>query len=743
MRLYYPDREKEAKKRRRERIMILLCFLVIAGFTYLETRFLRFGTDLPVGGNILIFALINVNVILLILLLYLVLRNVVKLFLERRTKPRRKLRSRLVIAFVMLTLVPTIVLFMVATQFISTSMDYWFSIQLEKSLKKALEVGQGFYAKTTQRADFYGRKLAKDIGLHEYIRLHKTRSLRNYILRNRRIFGLDNIEVYDARLRRVAKSSTRTAIRLPGTDTALLQKALKDAGQATAIKPTPLGDLVIAAVAIRPLKGEGQPMGVLVTGIMVSKGLVDDMAQISKGYEDYQQLVLLKNPMKASHFIIFSLVTLLILFSATWVSFNLAKGITVPIQELAEATERIAEGDLDIHLDVETDDEIGSLVESFNRMTQDLRNSEKRLTDANIELKDINEEIEKRTRYIETVLSNVAAGVIAVDARGIVTTFNKYAQTLLHMKGEDVLGKPYQELLTPEHIEVVEGFIKTYKRGRPDSLKRQIRLPLADRLLTLMVSANVLTGLEGETLGVVVVIEDLTQFEKAQRMAAWREVARRIAHEVKNPLTPIQLSAQRLRRRYLDRFEDDGQVFDECTSTIINQVEDLRLLVNEFSNFARLPDTKPLPGDIVEIAKEAVKLYRDSRPNINYEFEVHGEIPSLYLDRDQIKRVFINLMDNAIDALPEGTGTVTISISYDKYFDIVRAEVSDDGAGLSPEAKSRIFEPYFSTKEDGTGLGMAIVSSIIADHDGFVRIRDNHPRGTKVVLELPNTLARQ
>ncbi len=742
MRIYYPDREKEAKKRRRERLMILLCFLFIACFTYLETRFLRFGTDLPVGGNILIFALINVNVILLILLLYLVLRNVVKLFLERRTKPKRKLKIRLVTAFVILTLVPTIVLFMVATQFISTSMDYWFSIQLEKSLKKALEVGQGFYAKTTRRADFFGRQMAKDIGLHEYIRLHKTSSLRNYIKRKSLVLGLDKIEVYDTRLRRLAKTSKKGAIRLPGTDTALLQQALKETSTATAIKPSPLGDLVIAAVGIQPMKGGGRPMGVVVTGIMVSKGLVEDMAQISKGYEDYQQLVLLKNPMKASHFIIFSMVTLLILFSATWVSFNLAKGITVPIQELVEATERIAEGDLDIHLDVETEDEIGSLVESFNRMAQDIRTSEKRLTDTNIELQASNEEIEKRRRYMETVLSNVAAGVVAVDARGIVTTINKYAETLLQMRAEDVLGKPYHELLGPEHLEVIEGFLKAYKRGRPETLRRQIRLPLADSLLTLMVSANVLTDVGGERLGVVVVFEDLTQFEKAQRMAAWREVARRIAHEVKNPLTPIQLSAQRLRRRYMERFDEDGQVFDECTSTIIKQVEDLKLLVNEFSNFARLPATNPLPGDIVEIAQEAVKLYRDSQPDINFEMEVLGEIPKLYLDKDQIKRVFINLMDNAIDALQGGNGTVVISISYDKYFDIVRAEVTDDGLGLSPEAKSRIFEPYFSTKEHGTGLGMAIVSSIIADHDGFVRIRDNHPRGTKVVLELPNTLAR-
>ncbi|HYA02150.1 MAG TPA: ATP-binding protein, partial [Syntrophobacteria bacterium] len=287
-----------------------------------------------------------------------------------------------------------------------------------------------------------------------------------------------------------------------------------------------------------------------------------------------------------------------------------------------------------------------------------------------------------------------------------------------------------------DQVEIVNRFSEAHRLTKQRTVQRQVRSFGGNRLMTLLVTASVLSGDDGQYLGVVVVFDDLTELEKAQRMAAWREVARRIAHEIKNPLTPIQLSAQRLRRKYLQDLAADGTLFEECTRTIIKQVEELKHLVNEFSNFARMPAVNPAPNNFVEIIEEALSLFRDSHPSTRFLFQQQNPLPLLDLDREQMKRVMINLLDNAVAAVNEG-GEIEVTVAFDDILKIVRLEVADNGAGISPEDKIRMFEPYFSTKAKGSGLGLAIVSTIIADHHGFIRVRDNHPRGTIIVIELP------
>jgi two-component system nitrogen regulation sensor histidine kinase NtrY len=240
----------------------------------------------------------------------------------------------------------------------------------------------------------------------------------------------------------------------------------------------------------------------------------------------------------------------------------------------------------------------------------------------------------------------------------------------------------------------------------------------------------------------VVVLDDLTQLQKAQRAEAWREVARRIAHEIKNPLTPIQLSAQRLRKRYLSQFGQDGAIFDECTQTIITQVEELKNLVNEFSSFARMPAAQPMPNNLNEIIREAMVLYVEGHKNIRFEFKPDEKVPMFNLDKEQIKRVIVNLLDNAVAAVDavagkDGGGQITIDTQLDPLMNLARIEVADNGCGVSPEDKPLLFEPYFSTKPSGTGLGLAIVNTIVSDHHGYARVRDNVPRGTRLIIELP------
>lgn len=241
----------------------------------------------------------------------------------------------------------------------------------------------------------------------------------------------------------------------------------------------------------------------------------------------------------------------------------------------------------------------------------------------------------------------------------------------------------------------------------------------------------------GNNMGVVAVFEDLTEIEKAHRMAAWREVARRIAHEVKNPLTPIQLSAQRLKKRLSEKLtEPESRLLKECTDMIVNQVDELKRLVNEFHKFARMPASNPVPSDIREIIMETLSLFREAHKEVNFVFNEDGAIPILNLDKSQIKRAIINIVENAVEAM-EGKGEVSIDLGYDKELQVVKVEISDNGPGIPSEYKTRLFEPYFSTKKHGTGLGLTIANTIISDHDGFIRVYDNKPKGTRFVIELP------
>ena len=374
---------------------------------------------------------------------------------------------------------------------------------------------------------------------------------------------------------------------------------------------------------------------------------------------------------------------------------------------------------------------------SFNRMTRDLKTGKNRLESANRELVSSNLELEQRRLYMEIVLANVAAGVVSADARGRILTINKSAERMLNINAERIIGKYYREILSAENKKIVDAFIRNEGLLRKGFMNKQIRMTAGNRQLTLLVSLNVLQDDRGGYLGLVAVFEDLTEIEKAQRMAAWREVARRIAHEVKNPLTPIQLSAQRLKKRYGEKLSDeDAKVFLECTEMIVTQVDELKRLVNEFSNFARMPAANPVPSNIDGIIEESLTLYREAHKEISFVFNRSEKAPIFNLDREQMKRVMINLLDNAIEAM-EGHGEVVIDLDYDSVLKMVRIEVADSGPGIDPQNKVRLFEPYFSTKKHGTGLGLAIVSTIISDHDGFIRVKDNRPKGAKFVIELP------
>lgn len=743
MKDYLEAEKQDLRRRRRERYLIIFLCVVISFLVYLGMRIFHLGQALPFSSSIIAFALININVILLLLLLFLIVRNLVKLLFERKKSIMgARLRTKLVLAFVTLSLLPTVILFFVSVQFISSSIEYWFSLQIERSLKSSLEVGQDYYKEITDEILSFGNNLGRVITYEGFMIPSRKEKLEKFIDEKRKELGLASLQVFSTKLDLMAVSKDHridlSAFKGPGPD--ILKKSIEKGADSQYIQPSPHGDLVSGIVPVFSRTASKAVVGLVASAKFVPGAFVNRLQAISKGLQDYRQLKMLKTPIIASHMITLSIVTLLIIFSSVWFGFYLSKEITVPIKELAEGTNRIASGDYDFFIDLETKDEVGMLVNSFNRMTMDLKTSKNRLEKANKELMGSNLELEQRRLYMEIVLANVAAGVVSADAGGKILTINKSAERMLDIRAEEIIGKQYKEILSDDYCKVIDGFLKDGALFQKGYMEKQIGLSAGNRRLTLLVSLNVLRDDRGRFLGLVVVFEDLSEIEKVQRMAAWREVARRIAHEVKNPLTPIQLSAQRLKKRYGDILDgEDAEIFDECTGMIITQVEELKRLVNEFSNFARMPAANPSPSDISEIINEALSLYRETHKEVDFVFNDSKEVPVFNLDREQIRRVMINLFDNAIEAI-EGKGKVVIDLHYDNILKMVRIEVVDNGRGISPENKARLFEPYFSTKKQGTGLGLAIVSTIITDHNGFIRVKDNKPKGTKFIIELPTRI---
>ncbi len=728
----------EQKRRQREFYIILAIVPVIVLLTYIESHISIISGDIPVATNIFVLGLININIILLGLLIFLVLRNAVKLFFESRRKLMgSRLRTKLIAAFVALTIVPTFLLFFVVIGFINKSIDGWFDIKVEDSLKESLELAQNYYRDTTDKMLNGAWRLSSLLkqkgfepggdGLREFL---ETKMLEN---------DFSTVEIYTDKGERVAYAIAKNVNRnmVPDIDIKEVAKAIGE-GARSFVQTLQVGDVVRGiAPLLSPV--DGSVTGAVVVSYYVPRSLVSKMKEISAAFEGYKQLKILKNPVKASYFTILLIITLLIVFFAIWIGQYLAKAITVPIFELAEGTHAVASGNLDYRINVDSNDEIGLLVKSFNRMTEDLKAGKSGLEQANRTLRATNAELESRRRYIEIVLGNIPAGVVSIDKDGKITSINRVAAEIFGVEESNVVDRDYKEVLRSEDRAFLDDMIKEMNDLSAETLERQMKVKLRDRIMTVLVNLNALRDEDGEYLGMVAVLDDLTHLLKTQRMLAWKEVARRIAHEIKNPLTPIKLSAQRLRKKYMDRFPDDDKVFDECTRTIVRQVEELKILVNEFSSFARMPAADPTPNDLNDIVLETIELYKTGHKGINFQAVTDPNLPILKIDRDQIKRVLINLLDNSIDSM-DGEGYVRVETGYDAEFNLARLVVADTGCGIPPEVKARLFEPYFSTKKSGTGLGLSIVNNIIADHNGYIRVKDNEPRGTKFVIELPVTV---
>lgn len=702
--------------------------------TWFVMHLLAISKQLPFVHSIFFFGLVNFNIILLLLLFFLIFRNVVKVFVERQGRViGSSLKGKLIAAFVAFATVPTTLMFLVSVFYINSSFDKWFSLKMAGVLKNSLEVNREYIVAAKKRNYHFAGEVARSL------RAAKGRAPSPQALESlRERFSLDAVEYYGGLFggRVLVVSKDEAIPQIPPVSLEFLRKGVTAREDSSAIHHFGEGNLVRVII---PVDRESQ-MGAIVVSSFIPMSLISSMDDISAAHEEFRNLDQLQYPLKSIYLIILVLMTLVILLCATWFGFYLARELAIPLQVLGRATRRVSEGDYRPVALVSGSAEINQLIENFNVMTQNLARSKTQVLEANRHLTETLERLDEHSRYVQVVLSNVTTGVISVDSLGVVTTINRHASDLLGVDPEEWIGRPVKSLVSAEWYEMFRGLLANMRERNATSLQQEMRIELAGQAIPLQMNLSVLQDEKGNDLGKVIVFDDLTPLLNAQRAAAWTEVARRIAHEIKNPLTPIKLSAQRLEKKFGAQIRDPA--FSACVNMIIQQTDDLKRLVNEFSNFARLPQANPVEGSLHRTIADALELFSTAHRDVAFAFESDPSLPNFKFDPDQMKRVLINLLDNAVAAVLEnpasrGAARVSVRTQFDASLRLVRVTVADNGVGISEADRDQVFEPYFSTKENGTGLGLSIVKRIVEDHNGFIRAFPNEPSGVKVIVELP------
>jgi two-component system nitrogen regulation sensor histidine kinase NtrY len=700
----------------------------LVAFVLAQTELPPLSQHTSLASNLVVILLFNLSFLLLALLLFLVGRNVAKIIFERRRGLiGSRFQVRLVAGFIAVALVPSAFLLYVSGVFLNSDIAGWFKPEYQRVLDDSLEIAKTYYLNSANNASHFARVLAEEIASRHLLNESDRGQLRDFIGKRQQEYNLGTIEVFsaDRKLLLIALSPrTPTGIGV-APDARMLLDTLKGL---VMTRTDRLGnsDVIRGSAPIYASPESDSVVGAVVVDYYLPKSLATRAAGISKSAEDYSQLRILRQPIVNSYIIALFLIGLVVVLLASWFGMYLARSITIPIKRLLQGTQAIASGNLNYSIPQVGDDEIGRLIGSFNQMTADLRASAA--------------ELEHRRRYTETLLKNVSAGVVGLDPEGIVTTINPCAERLLGLEAANAIGRHYRNVFQPSLVHTLDDTLAA--ATRPAETRATIKTEVGGGETELMMTTSPLSDESGEPLGSVLFFEDVSQIAKVERMEAWREVARRIAHEIKNPLTPIQLSAERMRRQLVDKSDNSSPLVEECTRTIIGEVEALKRLVNEFSAFARMPHLTPAPGDLNQLTSDTVASFRAAHPGVEFGLNLASNFPELMIDREAMRRVLVNLLDNAVSATTSynhngDNPRIEVSTTLRADADLATLEVSDNGSGIDPRLRTRIFEPYFSSKQGGTGLGLAIVSAIVTDHHGFVRVTDNKPRGSRFILEFP------
>jgi two-component system nitrogen regulation sensor histidine kinase NtrY len=698
--------------------------------------------------EVVLYALSAADFTILIVFVWLLGRSIVKLVVERRRGlPFARFRSKLVALLLGMTLVPAVLVLLVGSELIHASVDRWFNAPMDEILASANQLAGDYYHDRQMEVVDHATRIARELAGNS-LSADNVPSIDRLLAPELTTQHVRTIVVYRVspaaggpRLDEVVRleptldpASQPPAPGAAGGAERLAKQALAGAPDAHSSETLGTGgDLLSGAAVIRA--ADGRPTGVVVASNYLKSDVVARSRRMSQAFENYSQLKVLKRPLTGVYLSFFLMVTLLILFGATWMGSYLAKRITRPVQMLSAAAREIGAGRLDQRVEPQSNDEFGALVDAFNTMAGELATSRRRVERSTIELERKHIEVEGRRRYIETILERITTGVVSVDASGAVTTINGAAARLLSLR-RSIVGQPASAAFDRADLQPLAALLAGAGRVKAEPAAQEISIPREGLELHLAVVVTALLGDGGAPEGVVLVLDDVTPLIRAQKVAAWREVARRLAHEIKNPLTPIQLCAERLRRHFATAPPPAKALVEECTTTIVGEVESLKGLVDELSQFARMPAPRTVPTDLGQLITDTLALYNGIFTDVRFEEQFAAGLPLVRLDAEQIRRVIINLVDNAVEAM-ERKGRIVVQTELDAANRVVRIIVADDGPGIPAGEREKLFLPYYSTKRRGSGLGLAIVRRIIAEHGGSIDVGDNTPRGTRFTIELP------
>lgn len=680
-------------------VLVLLGFLVILQSSNIWKSF----SVETAGDTLLLYGLTSLNFAAFVIFGFIFLRSILRLARERRAlQLGAKIKTRLLFYFVLVSLLPITAMAVFSYLFLNRALDRWFSQIPENVVHETRNVQLRMLSEQQRRLSETAQMLAASLSRQEIDSdlLNKMADAGN----------LAFIEVLDSNGKTLLSSSKNQAV-IPNLEWAAINEGRLD----------------------DPILRDGSGLDIAVTDLSDGRRLVivpkygsaDSAGSIvDRSLSEFDRLKEQQITVRHIGFLTLGVLTFLLIFASSWTAFYLARGIAVPIKALAEGSERIARGELGYKVDVPAEDELALLVASFNEMSAKLAENSAALAE--------------RRRYIETVLLSLPTGVVSLDGDDRITTINPAARKILNIR-RDLRGKNFFDCLDETGC---AAFLKIIRRAkRVGHSSDQIDLGFGGGISTLPVAITA-TALPEES-GVVLVLEDLSDLLAAQRAAAWQEVARRMAHEIKNPLTPIQLSAERIRRRYSSfhnsSLDSTAEVIESGTATILREVASLKTMVDEFSQFARLPSAKPEPGDLNQTIRNVGEIYRDREGGIEIKLDLQPDLPTHNFDPEQIKRALVNLIENAIESYEETVRhkPVMISSLLDQAGERIIIRVTDYGRGIAPENYAKLFQPYFSTKGRGTGLGLAIVRRIITEHFGRIYARGNEAGGSDFIIELP------
>ena len=674
--------------------------------------------------------LLAINAAGVFILVILIGGNLIRLVSDYwRGIPGTKLKARMLAAIVGLAVAPLVVVYLFAVQFLNRGIDTWFDVEIQDGLNDAL---------TLSRAAL-DRRI--------YTSMEHTRAIGNSLLRYdgsdlvatlgqlRRDAGAIEVTLYGRNQLVVATSHQDLAAPFPAPPPEDVMLQLRQSGTYVGIDPAGLGNYQVRAAMLLPSARPGQELLVLQAVYPVTERISVLVDSVETTYSRYNELVFLRGPLKASFALTLTLVVLLSVLAAVYGAFFFARRLVAPILSVVAGTRAVAAGDFDTHLSVSSRDEIGFLIDSFNQMIQ-------RLSHAREVARLSEQRVNKERAHVEAILARLSTGVIAIENDGRIRHANVAANEMLDTDLTGAVGRRLEELFE-EHSTLAEFMagIEVHLASDDAQWREQVSAQSASGRRVFVCASTALPAEHDEPGGNIIVFDDVTTLLQAQRDAAWGEVARRMAHEIKNPLTPIQLSAERIRRRYLPGMKEmEAEVLNRATNTIIAQVEAMRDMVNAFSEYARAPEISISRFDLNQLIREVLYLYRTHDSHAQLRLDLDPAIGDIDADNSRLRQLLHNLIRNAFEAM-EGQdeaqldiATRTVTLGSRDYAEI---EISDTGPGIDPETIDRLFDPYVTTKKRGTGLGLAIVKKLVEEHGGTVSAKNIEAGGAVLTVRLP------